>query len=120
MHYSHIFILVNTYTTAMKTTTLVLIQFNKKDKGLQEKDIVKTYRKLYGYESHSHYGRYRNRIAGLIDRVNGIRITKGLIMIKNENVDEVLNFLAENKADVKYWKVFPKKEELELLEISQT
>ena len=115
MHISHIFILLKTYAVIMKTATIILIYFDRKATGIEEKEILRTYRKLYGYDSCSHYGRYHNRVDGLLDKVKGIRITKGLIMVRNECVDEIINFLVENKANYRSWKVVPSDEELELI-----
>ncbi|MBX8637476.1 MAG: hypothetical protein KIY11_03840 [Thermoplasmata archaeon] len=95
--------------------TLIVFSLPLKEKGMERKDAVKVYKALYGYDSHSHYGRYHNRITGLLDRVKHIRYSNGVILLKNGEETEIVRFLRKHRADIHYWTVKLNKREERVL-----
>jgi hypothetical protein len=99
------------------TATLVYFELRRKEKSISTKEACKIYRTLYGYNNSSCYGRYHTRVDGLLDRVGGLRVAKSLFLIRNEDSEEVLNFLLDSKAIVKTWQVITSDEEAEALSL---
>jgi len=95
--------------------TLIVFSLSLKEKGMERRDAVKVYKSLYGYDSHSHYGRYHNRIPGLIDRVKHIRYSNGVILLRNGEEAEIIGFLRKHRADIHSWTVKLNKTEKRLL-----
>ena len=73
--------------------TAILVAFSLSYEGRTRGEISKFYRDLYGYESYSHYGRYRSRKTGFLDDVMNIRYEKGMIMIRKEDQRRVITYL---------------------------
>ena len=73
--------------------TAILMAFSLSYEGRTRGEISKFYRDLYGYESYSHYGRYRSRKTGFLDDVMNIRYEKGMIMIRKEDQRRVITYL---------------------------
>ena len=80
----------------------VLLRFrlDRKALGLSSGDVTKIYRKLYGYDNRSHYGRYRHWVGGVMDEVKGKKVGGGNILVPSKNIDRLLKFLDENNAIV--------------------
>ncbi len=97
--------------------TAVLISFTLRYENRSRGEISKFYRDLYGYESYSHYGRYRSRKSGYLDRIVNIRYSKGVFMIREEDKRKVVSYLKRRGAIVVLWKVIPSREEKKLLEL---
>ncbi|MCL4332767.1 MAG: hypothetical protein M1148_02500 [Candidatus Thermoplasmatota archaeon] len=93
----------------------VLISFTMEYKGRSRAEISKFYRDLYGYESFSHYGRYRSRKEGFLDSVKNIRYSKGLFMVRKEDEKKVLYYLRKKGAKTSKWIVVPGKKEIKRL-----
>ena len=102
----------------MKTATIVLFQLPRAKKGIPMKQACKLYRKLYGYNNSSCYGRYHTRVDGLIDKINGIRLFKSAFIVKNEDVGGVKDLLSEYQAETFTKKVIVNKEEEQQLGLS--
>jgi hypothetical protein len=102
----------------MKTATLVLFQIPRTKKKVSTGDACKLYRALYGYNNSSCYGRYHTRVEGLIDKIQGIRIFKSAVIVKNEDIDVVTDLLDKYHADVIIKKVVVDKAEMSQLGIS--
>ncbi len=97
--------------------TATLISFTLAYEGRSRGEISKFYRDLYGYESFSHYGRYRSRKTGFLDSVRNIRYSKGMFMIRKEDERKVLSYLRRKGAKISRWDVIPDKDEIKLLEL---
>jgi len=102
----------------MKTATIVLFQLRRAEKKIPMRQACKLYRKLYGYNNSSCYGRYHTRVDGLIDKINGIRLFKSAFIVKNEDVDVVTNLLFEYQAEIFTKKVIVNKDEERQLGLS--
>ena len=99
----------------MKTGTLILFQLPRSEKKITMAKACKLYRKLYGYNNYSCYGRYRTRVKGLLDEIKAIRVFKSAIIVKNEDAGKVLALLQEFDAEVFTRKVILSKAEIEQL-----
>ena len=94
-----------------------LVSFTIEYRGRSRAEISKFFRDFYGYESFSHYGRYRSRKKGFLDNVKFIRYSKGIFMIKKEDEKTVLEYLRSRGAKVSNWDVIPKDDEMKLLQL---
>ena len=101
--------------TTMKTATLILFQLPRTKKKITMDKACKLYRKLYGYNNYSYYGRYRTRVKGLLDEIKAIRIFKSAIIVKNEDAQRVIELLQQYEAHIVCKKVILNKEEIEIL-----
>ena len=64
--------------------TAFLTSFTVIYEGRSKGGVSKFHRDLYGYESYSHYGKYRSRKSGFLDGVRNIRYSKGMFMIRKK------------------------------------
>ena len=92
----------------------------KSHHGILWGEVSKFYRDLYGYQSYSHYGRYRSRKPGFLDGIRNIRYDKGILMIRMEDMGRVVSYLEEKGAKVSKWEVIPRSEEKKQLELQAT
>lgn len=69
-------------------------------------------KKFYGQETSSHSGKYKYRRKGFLDDIKHIKLIRGVIIVKKEEVNWVLDFL--NQFDTK---VFVRNVELDKDEI---
>jgi hypothetical protein len=75
------------------------------------------YRKLYGYNNSSHYGKYHSRVPGFLDQIGYIKYANGVILVLRENSSSVVEYLKKNSAKVFQWEVeLSKMEETDLQE----
>jgi len=102
----------------MKTATIVLFHLPRAEKKISMGEACKLYRALYGYNNSSCYGRYHTRVDGLVDKINGIRIFKSALIVRNEDVSVVTDLLSKYQAEVITKKVIVTKEEEHQLGIS--
>ena len=65
---------------------------------------------FYGQETSSHHGKYRYRRRGFLDDVPYNKLIRGVIIIKNEDLMRVLEFLNQYSANY-YIRVVELKEE---------
>jgi hypothetical protein len=85
-------------------------------KGVDPAGYARFYRRFYGYNNSSHYGRYHSRVSGFLDDIRYIRYANGVILVRRENSGKVIRYLKENKAKVYQWEVeLSKKEEMEIV-----
>ena len=91
--------------------TAILIAFTLSYEGRSRGEISRFYRELYGYRSHSHFGRYISRKAGFLDGIKNIRYTKGMFMIRKEDQGRVVAYLKSRGATISKWEVLPGTEE---------
>ena len=75
------------------------------------------FRKLYGYDTHSNYNRYNKRKKGMLGEILSIRYEKGIIMIRETNLEKVKDMIRECGVDYGMWKVIPGDEEMYLLKL---
>jgi len=54
---------------------------------------------FYGQETSSHHGKYRYRRRGLLDDVPYNKLMRGVIVIQNENLARVLEFINQYSAN---------------------
>ena len=94
----------------METAVLISLTFSYSKRSVGE--VSRFFRKLYGYENHSHYGRYRSRVPGFLDQIPYVRYSKGLIMVRKDHAVRVKKYLKDNGASIQDWKVIPGKEDL--------
>jgi len=56
--------------------------------------------KFYGQDTSSHQGKYHHHKHGLLEDVPHIKLVRGVIIIKVEHLERVLNFLNEYNAEI--------------------
>jgi hypothetical protein len=69
-------------------------------------------KKFYGQETSSHRGKYRYRRKGFLDDIKHIKLIRGVIIVKKEEVNGILDFL--NQFDTK---IFVRNVELDKNEV---
>ena len=74
-----------------------LIVFRFKEKT-EQKLINQFCKKFYGQDTSSHGGKYRYRRHGLLDNIPHIKLMGGVIIVKKEYVEKVIDFLREYDA----------------------
>jgi len=79
---------------------VVLLRFKLDRNALSSGDVNRFYRKLYGYHSCSFYGKYHHWVNGLLDEVNGKKVSNSTIMIPNTNLTQLKEYLEDNSASV--------------------
>ena len=84
----------------MLKIALLRFKLDRKSIGLSMAEANKFYRRLYGYQSCSHYGRYHHQVKGLLDELNGKKIANSAIMIPMENLKILTEYLEGNGAIV--------------------
>ena len=95
--------------------SLIVFTVERSGKGVSPASYSAFYRKLYGYNNSSHYGRYHSRVPGFLDRIGYIKYANGVILVLKENSSPVVEYLKENSAKVFQWEVkLSKREETDL------
>ncbi|HIH97386.1 MAG TPA: hypothetical protein HA348_07960 [Thermoplasmata archaeon] len=95
----------------METGTLMIFKLHRRDKKISMAQSCKLYRKLYGYNNSSCYGRYHTRVKGILERIGGVRLDNSSIIVKNEDAQQVVELLDEYGAEVIVRKVILTKED---------
>ncbi len=102
----------------METTILVRIHAPYRNSMKKRKSRVNSlFRRLYGYETHSNYNQYNKRKKGLLEEIPSVRYEKGMIMIRETDLEKVKDMISEYGADYRVWKVIPDDEEMRLLKL---
>ncbi len=102
----------------METTILVRIHAPYRNSMKKRKSRVNSlFRKLYGYDTHSNYNQYNKRKKGLLEEIPSVRYEKGMIMIRETDLEKVKSLISEYGADYRVWKVIPGDEEMKLLKL---
>ena len=87
----------------------MLIAFNlpRKEMGISVAEASKIYRELYGYNSHSFYGKYNRKIGGLLDELGGVlKLSRSqVLLVRKEEGERVVDFLRQRRANVFNWVV---------------
>jgi hypothetical protein len=99
----------------METGILIMFKLPRKDKKIEMRSAVKIYRKLYGYNNSSFYGRYHTRIPGLLDNVKHVRYPNSVILIGKKDKKKIIDFLKENNAEIYTWEIKLSKKEAKQL-----
>ena len=84
---------------------LIVFGVERNRKGVSAASYSRFYRKLYGYNNYSHYGRYHSRVPGFLDGIRHIKYDNGVIVVDTEDSKKVIRFLRSNKAKVHSWSV---------------
>ena len=98
----------------MKTAILLKIHAGYKTKK-RKSSVDRMLRKLYGYDDPSNYSKYHYHREGLLETIPSVRYEKGLVMIREEDLDTVVSFIRKHRADYMKWKVIPEEEEMKQL-----
>jgi len=56
--------------------------------------------KFYGQDASSHGGKYRHHRRGLLEDVAHVKLVRSVIIVKESDLERVLQFLAEYNAEV--------------------
>jgi hypothetical protein len=67
-----------------------LVCYELKAKPAQRTTLHK---KLYGYRDFSNHGKYKYQRKGLLKKINGKRITDGVLLVTEEHVKKLLTLL---------------------------
>ncbi len=94
---------------------LIVFGVERNRKVVSAASYSRFYRKLYGYNNSSYYGKYHSRIPGFLDGIRHIKYANGVILVDNENGRKVIRFLRSNKARVHSWPVDLSEMEAEML-----
>ena len=95
--------------------SLIVFTVERSGKGVSPASYSAFYRKLYGYNNSSHYGKYHSRVPGFLDRIGYIKYANGVILVLRENSSSVVEYLKKNSAKVFQWEVkLSKMEETDL------
>ena len=68
----------------------------------EPKNLVKFCREFYGYKDHSQRGKYTYQRKGLLDAIPHIKINpvRTAIVVREEDAEDVVEFLKKHKAEV--------------------
>lgn len=75
-----------------------IIVFRFKEKT-DQKSINLFCKKFYGQNTSSHGGKYHYRRHGLLDNIPHIKLIGGVILVKKDSADIVIDFLKEYNAE---------------------
>ncbi len=73
--------------------------------------------KLYGYNTFSNYSRYNRQRKGLLEEVPSVRYEGGLIMVRREDLQRIMELVKEYGAEYRIWDVVPNDEEKKQLQL---
>ncbi len=75
-----------------------IIVFRFKEKT-EQKSINQFCKKFYGQNTSSHGGKYQYRRTGLLDNIPHIKLIGGVIIVKKDFTEKVIDFLKEYNAE---------------------
>lgn len=101
----------------MKHLILVRVDLNRKELGMTPGDANKFFRRLYGYHSCSHYGKYHHWVDGFLDEIDGKRIANGAVLIPEKYFIQLNKYLKNAGAttDIVSDKVFMEEDDFDQL-----
>lgn len=79
--------------------------------------LSKFCQKFYGQDTSSWKGKYRYHRHGLLDDIPNHKLLRGVIIIKNEDITEVLEFLKTYDAEVHIRTIELSEEDRKILEV---
>ena len=105
----------------MDTAVLVRIHASYTVGKMKMKRKIRVYtlfRKLYGYNTFSNYSRYNRHRKGLLEEIPSVRYGGGgLINIRRENLQRIMELVKEYGAEYRIWDVVPNDEEKKQLQL---
>ncbi len=63
-------------------------------------ELSKFCQKFYGQDTNSHGGKYRYRRHGLLDDIPYRKLSRGVILVNEDDLDPVLQFLEKHEAHI--------------------
>ena len=75
------------------------------------------FRKLYGYNTYSNYSKYNRHRTGFLEEIPSVRYEKGMIMIREADLERLRDLVSEYGAEYRSWKVIPSDEEMKALKL---
>ena len=78
------------------------------------------YRKLYGYDTYSNYSRYNRHLKGVIEEIPSVRYDRGMVMVREVDLEKIVGLVEEYGAEYQAWKVIPNDEEMKQLQLQST
>jgi len=100
------------------TAVLVRIHASYTAGKMKRKIRVNTlFGKLYGYNTFSNYSRYNRHRKGLLEEVPSVRYEGGLIMVRREDLQRIMELVKEYGAEYRIWDVVPNDEEKKQLQL---
>ena len=67
---------------------------------MRNSEISKFCQKFYGQDTSSHGGKYRYRRRGLLDSVPHRKLARGVIVLRTEDLDVVVEFLRDYTTEI--------------------
>ena len=102
----------------METAVLVRIHASYTNSRKKRKNRVNAlFRKLYGYDTYSNYSRYNRHLKGLIEEIPSIRYDRGIIMIREFDLDAIARLVEQYGAEYNAWRVIPSEKERKQLQL---
>jgi len=84
-------------------------------KGIQNKVYTRFQKRFYGQETSSHRGKYRYRRSGFLENVSHRKLIRGVIIVKVEDKNKVIEFLQEYNVEIHIRKIVLLKSDIDVL-----
>ncbi len=84
--------------------------------GTPNRELGKFGKRFYGQETSSWKGKYSYRRPGLLDGLPHRKLLRGVVILRQRDLEKVLSFLKEWKAQVEVRRIRPTDEDLRVLE----
>ena len=78
-------------------------------------EVSKFCQRFYGQDTSSGKGKYRYRRHGLLDDIFHRKLLRGVIIIRTEDLEKVLDFLEKYDAIVQYREIILSEKDVEIL-----
>ncbi len=75
---------------------IIIFRFKEKT---EQKSVNQFCKKFYGQDTSSHGGQYRYRRHGLLDEIPHVKLIGGVIIVKKDSAEKVIDFLKEYNAE---------------------
>ena len=93
----------------------VIVVFHLPSK-MRNTEISKFCQKFYGQDSSSHRGKYLYHRRGLLDSVPYRKLARGVIVLREDDLDVVVDFLSDYTRDIHVRKIELSKDDRDLLQ----
>lgn len=87
-------------------------------KKTENKELSKFCQRFYGQDSSSHKGKYRYHRHGLLDDIPHRKLLRGVIVIRAEDRDKILEFLGQYSVEIHTRQVKLTEEDCRILGLS--
>ncbi|MGB9759702.1 MAG: nucleotidyltransferase domain-containing protein [Thermoproteota archaeon] len=84
------------YMKPLNLKRMYLLVYNMRN--LKQKDKMKLFYRLYG--------KRKNKDKGLVNKLGGLRVNNGCIIVPEENIETILRVLREHGAETKIFKIY--------------